>query len=127
MKYALIGCGRISSNHIAAAQNNNLEIVALVDLNRDHSKEKQSKFKLYNKNIHIYTDYIQMLERERPELVAIATESGKHAQIALDCLDYSCNLIIEKPIALSLSDADAIIAKGNEKKFKYTTDWRRKT
>ncbi len=118
MKYALIGCGRISSNHIAAAQNNNLEIVALVDLNRDHSKEKQSKFKLYNKNIHIYTDYIQMLERERPELVAIATESGKHAQIALDCLDYSCNLIIEKPIALSLSDADAIIAKGNEKKVK---------
>ena len=62
-----------------------------------------------------YTDYHEMLERERPELVAIATESGKHAAIALDCIDFGCNLIIEKPIALSLEDADAIIRSAGEK------------
>lgn len=56
-----------------------------------------------------------MLENEKPELVAIATESGKHAQIALDCLDAGCNVIIEKPIALSLEDADKIIEKAKEK------------
>ena len=118
MKYALIGCGRISPNHIAAAKNNNLEIVALVDLERNNIEDKILKFELSESNIRVYTDYRKMLEEEKPELVAIATESGKHAQIALDCLDYSCNLIIEKPIALSISDADAIIAKGKEKNVK---------
>ena len=48
--------------------------------------------------------------------VAIATESGKHAKIAIDCMDYACNIIIEKPIALSIADADAIVEKAEEPK-----------
>lgn len=47
---------------------------------------------------------ILLLQKEKPGLVAIVTESGKHAQIALDSMDYGCNLIIEKPIALSMED-----------------------
>ena len=115
MRYALIGCGRISNNHVVSAMNNNLEIVAFCDIVRENAQDKITKFDLQNRNIHIYEDYQVMLEKEKPELVAIATESGKHAQIALDCLDYNCNLIIEKPIALSIIDADAIIAKGKKK------------
>lgn len=117
MKYALIGCGRISPNHIQAAKNNNLNIVGLCDVVYKNAWDKILKFDL-NKSIPIYTDYKEMLEREKPELVAIATESGKHAQIALDCLDYGCNLIIEKPIALALSDANKIIVKAEEKGLK---------
>lgn len=112
MKYALIGCGRISSNHIAAAQKNQLDIVAICDLNVENMKDKQLKFELAD-SVHQYTDYHEMLQKERPELVAIATESGKHALIALDCLEYGCNLIIEKPIALSIEDANRIIEKAN--------------
>ena len=115
MKYALIGCGRISCNHVVSAVNNDLEICAFCDVERSHAEDKIMKFDLQDRDIHIYTDYKEMLEKEKPELVAIATESGKHAAIALDCLDYGCNLIIEKPIALSLDDADAIIRKGKEK------------
>ena len=112
MKYALIGCGRISPNHIAAAQKNQLDIVAICDLNVENMKDKQLKFELAD-SVHQYTDYHEMLQKERPELVAIATESGKHALIALDCLEYGCNLIIEKPIALSIEDANRIIEKAN--------------
>ncbi len=56
-----------------------------------------------------------MLE-EHPdlELVAIATESGKHAAIALDCIDAGKNLIIEKPIAMSIEDADEIVRRSSE-------------
>ena len=50
-----------------------------------------------------------MLEEVKPELCAIATDSGKHAAIALDCIGAGCNLIIEKPIAMSMADADRII------------------
>ena len=117
MRYALIGCGRISPNHVQAAKNNRLEIVGLCDIVRGNAWDKVLQFEL-DRNIPIYEDYRVMLEKEKPELVAIATESGRHAQIALDCLDYGCNLIIEKPIALSLKDADAIIKKADEKGLK---------
>lgn len=113
MRYALIGCGRISPNHIAAAKANNLEIVAICDIIPQHMQDKILKFDL--DLVHTYTDYKEMLYKERPELVAIATESGKHAAIALDCIDAGCNVIIEKPIALSLADADEIIRRGHEK------------
>ena len=118
MKYALIGCGRISPNHIVAAQNNNLEIVAICDVIEQNMHDKVIKFKLSD-NVHCYTDYIEMLEKEKPELVAIATESGKHAEIALNCMRKGhANLIIEKPIALSLSDADEIIRVSRELNLK---------
>ena len=117
MRYALIGCGRISPNHIAAAMANNLEIVAICDLVAANMRDKKLKFDL-DDSVKQYTDYHEMLEKEKPTLVAIATESGKHAQIALNCLDYGCNLIIEKPIALSIADADKIIEKADKLNLK---------
>ena len=108
MKYALIGCGRISPNHFAAAINNNLEIVGICDIDPENMEDKALKFKLSD-SVKRYTDYKEMIKQESPDLVAICTESGKHARIALDCIESGCNCIIEKPIALSIADADAII------------------
>lgn len=118
MKYALIGCGRISPNHIVAAQNNHLEIVAICDVVEQNMHDKKVKFKLSDE-VKCYTDYMEMIDKEKPELIAIATESGKHAEIALNCLKKGhANLIIEKPIALSLSDADEIIRTASELNLK---------
>ena len=117
MKYALIGCGRISPNHIAAAVANQLEIVAMCDINPDNIVDKKLKFDLPD-TVKEYLDYREMLRKEKIDLIAIATESGKHAQIALECIEAGCNLIIEKPIALSLEDADEIIRKADEKGVK---------
>lgn len=116
MRYALIGCGRISPNHVVAAMNNGLQIMAFADIDKSHAEDKIFKFDLQDKGIRLYEDYHDMLEKEQPELVAIATESGKHAAIALDCIAAGCNVIIEKPIALSIADADAIIKAGQEKR-----------
>ncbi|MDF2567088.1 MAG: oxidoreductase domain protein, partial [Oscillospiraceae bacterium] len=116
LKYAIIGCGRISPNHIAAYQNNSeeLELVAVCDIVADNMKNLLKKFDM-EKSIDMYIDYNKMLQDKKPDLVAIATESGKHAGIALDVIAHGANLIIEKPIALSLSDADAIIQAADEK------------
>lgn len=120
MKYALIGCGRISVNHVAAALANKLDIVAISDILSDKMKEKKQKFQL-GQETKEYTDYKEMLKKEKPDLVAICTESGKHAKIALDCIDMGCHVIIEKPIALSLADADEIIQKAKAKRVKVCT------
>lgn len=117
MKYALIGCGRISPNHIVAAQNNGLDIVGICDINNMNMEDKVLKFSL-PESVHLYNDYNEMISIEKPELVAIATESGEHAKIALDCLKKECNLIVEKPIALSLEDADKIIELADRKNLK---------
>ncbi|WP_016839520.1 Gfo/Idh/MocA family protein [Ureibacillus thermosphaericus] len=117
LKYAIIGCGRISPNHIAAAIKNNLEIVAVCDLVESKMDKIISNFDLPT-TVKKYTDYKEMLKKEEPTLVAICTESGKHGKIALDCIEEGCNLIIEKPIALSLEEADEIIKKAKEKKVK---------
>lgn len=113
MKYALIGCGRIAINHIKAVINNQLELVAVCDVLPSKMEELLSKQGLAeNKEILRYTDYRQMIA-EHPEiqLISIATESGSHAEIALYCIDHGINLIIEKPMAMSIADADEIIRR----------------
>lgn len=120
MKYALIGCGRIAVNHVKAQAANNLEFVALCDI--DPSKFdivlEKAESGTFSKSKR-YTDYKQMLaEHPEIELVAIATESGNHATIALDCIDAGKNIIIEKPIAMSITDADEIIARAEQKGVK---------
>ncbi|MBC3898381.1 Gfo/Idh/MocA family protein [Acetobacterium malicum] len=117
LKYALIGCGKISANHIAAARANDLDIVALCDVYPDSMNTLISKFEL-PETIHQYTDHQALIQNEKLDLVAICTENGKHGSIALDFIESGCNLIIEKPIALSLEEADEIIKRSKEKNVK---------
>lgn len=117
LKYALIGCGRISPNHIAACMKNDkdLELVAICDIDKDRTKKIKEEFSL---NVKEYKDYKEMLEKEDIDVCAIATESGKHAQIAIDCIKNKKHVFIEKPIALSIEDADKIINLAKENNVK---------
>ena len=119
MRYALIGCGRISTNHIKAAVNNKLEIVGVCDILPEKMEELLEKQELKNDNsIHRYTDYKELIAAEKPELISIATESGNHAEIALYCIEAGINVIIEKPMAMSIGDANKIIELAEEKHVK---------
>ncbi len=120
MKYALVGCGRIATNHVKAVLNNGLEFVAACDIEPENIELLLSKHDLQNDtSIERYTDYKKMIE-EHPELelVAIATSSGAHAEIALYCIDHGINVIIEKPMAMSMADAEEIIKRSEEKGVK---------
>lgn len=119
MRYALIGCGRISTNHILAAKNNHLEIAAVCDILPEAMENLLAKHGLeQDSSIARYTDYIQMLDEVKPTLVSIATESGIHGQIALACIDRGIHVIIEKPMAMSMAEADLIIRRSREKNVK---------
>lgn len=119
MKYALIGCGRIATNHIKAALENKLEIAAVCDVVPERMEELLAKHGLEQDTaIKRFTDYQKMVTEIKPELAAIATESGIHAEMALHCIDKGVNLIIEKPMAMSIADADAIIALADQNNVK---------
>ncbi|MDY6366162.1 MAG: Gfo/Idh/MocA family oxidoreductase [Oscillospiraceae bacterium] len=120
MKYALIGCGRIAVNHIKAVLNNQLELVAVCDILPEKMEALLAKYDLQNDaSIARYTDYKKLLA-EHPELqlISIATESGLHAEIALACIDAGVNVIIEKPMAMNMADADEIIRRSEAKHVK---------
>lgn len=119
MKYALIGCGRIAVNHLIAVDNNKLGIVAVCDILPEKMEQILAKRGWENReDIKRYTDYKEMLRAEKPELVSIATESGIHAEIALFCIEHGVNVIIEKPMAMNMADAEKIIALAKEKGIK---------
>lgn len=119
MKYGLIGCGRIATNHVKAVLNNNLEFVAACDIEESQINNLLAKHGLDKDTaIKHYIDYKKMIEQNKLDLVAIATESGNHAEIALYCIDHGINCIIEKPIAMSIQEADRIIRHAEEKGVK---------
>ena len=112
MNYALIGCGRVAYNHLKAARENGLTVCAVCDTEPDHI------FDLFNRSgltpeeagaIARYTDWNRLFDCEKPDLVSIALPSGLHAACAKDAIRRGINVIVEKPIALSMADADELV------------------
>lgn len=122
LKFAILGCGRISSRHVEALINNkeNAELVAVCDIIEDLSIDKKNQYEsaIEGSNVKVYVDYNEFLKDENIDVVTIATISGYHAEQAIDCLNYNKHVLIEKPMALTIEDADKIIALGKEKNKK---------
>lgn len=135
INYGIIGCGRISKNHIEAINKNNdtCFLAAVCDIIADkaalasesysnhflkNANEKDSPQILGLKKPSVYTDYREMILNEDIDVAIICTESGFHAPIALDCLNSGLHVLVEKPMALSLRDADEMIALAASKNLK---------
>lgn len=116
IKYALIGAGRIAKNHILALKENKQDLIfsGICDLEISNIN-RCLKNADYKEDINKYTDYKQMINEISPDFVAIATSSGSHAQIAKYCLEHNCNVLIEKPIAMNIKDAQMLIDLSKEK------------
>lgn len=114
MRYALIGCGRISVKHIEAAARAGFEIAALCDLDTEKAHRLKASHKAAGK-ASIHRDYIEMLDSARPDIAAIATDSGSHGELAAEIIRRGIAVIIEKPIALSSAEAAQIALLGAEK------------
>jgi len=122
LKFALIGCGRISYKHIEALINNTkvAELVATCDIIFKNANVKKEIYEKKNNEsiVKAYIDYKEMLENEEIDVVTIATESGYHAEIAIYCMNKGKHVIIEKPMALSIEDADRMIKCGKDNNVK---------
>jgi UDP-N-acetyl-2-amino-2-deoxyglucuronate dehydrogenase len=104
--FALVGCGRISAKHLdAIAQVPHAHLAAACDLISEKAEKVGRTY-----NVPWYTDYTQMLARSDVDVVNVLTESGNHARIALDVLASGRHAVVEKPLALRLQDADAMVA-----------------
>ena len=106
-RIALVGCGRISGKHVDAIKNiEDAELAAVCDINEDRAKACSEKAGLKK----YYLSYDEMLKSEEVDIVNILTPSGLHPEHTIDIAGkYKKHIIVEKPMALRLSDADAMI------------------
>ena len=111
-----MGCGRISASHVEALINNydKAELVAIYDDLEELSVNKKNKYesKVEGSNVKVHKDYDEFINDKNIDIVTIATISGYHAKQALDCLNHGKHVLIEKPMALTIDDADKIIDLG---------------
>ena len=102
----LIGCGRIAPNHARnIVELENAELTAVCDVIPEKAEKYRREY-----GGEAYTDYAQVLDRKDIEVIAIATPSGLHAEIGIAAAAAGKHVIVEKPMAMSLHDADRLIA-----------------
>lgn len=122
LKFAIIGCGRISYKHVEALINNvkEAELVAVCDIAEERAIERKKQYEeaINNSNIKVYTNYIKMLENEEIDAISICTESGFHARHSIDCLNRGKHVLVEKPMAMSIKDADEMIKIARDNNLK---------
>ena len=121
---AIIGCGRISHKIAEGVAKNHdrMRLVALCDPIEEKMFETE---KTYNKKIENelsllkYKNYKEILDQNKIDIAVISTESGYHEEIGLYFLENGINLIIEKPLAMSIEGAQKLVdtAKKNNLKL----------
>ena len=103
---ALLGCGRISKNHLESIfqLSDELKLIAVCDIIPERAKEAAEKY-----NAVAYTDYDEMLKRDDIDLISICTPSGMHPEHGIKAAQRGWHVITEKPMAITLEAADALI------------------
>jgi predicted dehydrogenase len=105
-RFGLIGCGRIGPNHARnIVELENAELKAVCDLIPAKAEDYSRTY-----GGDVFTDYRRVLERSDIDIISIATSSGSHATIGVAVAEAGKHVIVEKPMALSLYDADRLIA-----------------
>jgi len=108
LKFALVGCGRISGKHIEALKEiDDAELVAVCDISIEKAKNAAERAG----GVNYYSSYDDMLMQSKDiDIVTILTPSGLHPKHTIDIVKkYKKHIITEKPMALQLSDADEMI------------------
>ncbi|MGZ3675267.1 MAG: Gfo/Idh/MocA family protein [Ktedonobacterales bacterium] len=107
LRYAIIGAGAgIAPNHIQALGHlPQARIAGMSDINAERGAERAAAA-----GCPFFVDYRELLESVRPDVVVICTSHPLHAPIALDCFAAGAHVLTEKPLAVEVAEADAMIA-----------------
>ena len=104
-KIVLVGCGRISKSHLEAIDRiDGLELVAVADVDAELAKQAGTQWK-----VPYFASYERMLAESKADVVTIATPSGLHPEQGVAAAKAGKHVVMEKPMAISLSGADALV------------------
>lgn len=116
LRVALVGCGAVSANHIAAIKESGIgELVALCDVIEEKAKARIAEYEL---SATCFTDYEKMLEEIRPDVVHIATPHYLHVPMAISALNRDINVFLEKPLGISREQIKDLLEAERESRGK---------
>ena len=110
IRTAVIGTGNMGRNHARVySKLAGSELVAIADVS-DDSKSLAARF-----GCSYYSDYIEMLDSEKIDALSISVPTSLHRNVAIECLKRGVHVLIEKPIASTVEEAEEIIAAAVER------------
>jgi predicted dehydrogenase len=114
LKSAVIGCGLMGQNHIRNyVEIEHTELVAVCDVDKKRVNSIAKKYKC-----KAYYDYKEMLEKEKLDIVSVAVPTFLHKKVGLEVLKKNINMLLEKPITISLEEADELISASKKSSSK---------
>jgi UDP-N-acetyl-2-amino-2-deoxyglucuronate dehydrogenase len=103
---AVIGCGTISVVHLAAVTSlDGVDLVGVCDTDADRAAEVGEKY-----GVPWFTDHAELLATVRPQVVHICTPHNQHVPVAIDSLDAGVAVLVEKPVAHTVGEAERLLA-----------------
>lgn len=107
LRFGLVGCGRIAKRHSELLGNNQIlgaRLQAVCDIHLDRARQIGEKF-----GVRYYSDMHEMMASGEIDVAVVLTPSGEHADNVIALAKYGKDIVVEKPMALTLDDADAMI------------------
>jgi UDP-N-acetyl-2-amino-2-deoxyglucuronate dehydrogenase len=114
VKFAVVGLGNIGTRHMAILSSHpGVQVSAICDV----QLEKCKKYDLAG-GIRSFADFDRMLEQCDADVVDICTPHHLHAEMAIKAANSGKNILVEKPMALTTSEANQMIAVAAKNKVR---------
>ena len=107
IKFAIVGCGKIANRHAGLLGESLIQgakLSAVCDLDRNKAIQLGDKF-----GVPYFSDVREMLQNIDIDCVSVLTGSGYHAEVAALAAEFKKHVIVEKPMAMTVADADQMI------------------
>ena len=125
LKIGLLGAGRFGQFHMSGyAKNKNCEIVSIASRTEESAKKAASKFNIAN--VYWGDSWKAMLEEQDLDAVSICSPNYLHGSMTIAALENDCNVLCEKPIAISLEELDKIERILNKKDLIYFSSFQKR-
>lgn len=112
LKIGLIGVGNIGRIHLRVLMDiPGVELVGVADPDIETAKSAAQKY-----SVSVFSDYQQLLGERKPQAVVVATPTRFHKEITLAAIEQGMHVLVEKPIAATVADAEQMIAAAEQAK-----------
>jgi predicted dehydrogenase len=105
VRAGLVGCGAIARAHLEALRHLGIEVVAVCDTDRERAARTASTLGVRG----VYARTGELLQRERPDVLHVATPPQSHRETSIEALEAGCDVLVEKPMAMDTCEADEMV------------------
>lgn len=121
-RFAIIGAGTWGERHCQALsklRNEGVELWGICDINQERAKSLSERYSIPS----VFTDYKEMLKEPSLTAVTIALPDHLHREAAVEAAQAGKHIMIEKPLALTVEDSEAILEAARKNNVKVMVDF----